>query len=173
MSSPAHFPMNSTPDPVFPSTSSPPCPRSPSAPHRSETAPPPLARPMSDHSPTPTVPPPQPTPLGQNELSPPSSGAVTPSAYPSALRRTPSSLSSGEGSTPGSREKKRLRFTPLPEAGPSSLGLTDRDGDVFHPDASTSRLEEGMGVVRGRKGVPRDQAYYLRSDPGTPNLSET
>lgn len=35
-------------------------------------------------------------------------------------------------------------------------------------------LEDGLGrrSIKG-KGVPRDQMDYLKSDPGTPNLSET
>lgn len=35
-------------------------------------------------------------------------------------------------------------------------------------------LEDGLGrrSIKG-KGVPRDQVDYLKSDPGTPNLSET
>ncbi|KAK4685278.1 hypothetical protein P7C73_g4880, partial [Tremellales sp. Uapishka_1] len=69
-----------------------------------------------------------------------------------SLRRTSSSLSAG-------KEKKRLRFTPLTAA------------DEVFPGNNYRYAEEGKGG--GGKGVPRDQAGYLKSDPGTPNLLET
>jgi hypothetical protein len=136
-------------------SSSPPSPPSPidslPNPSRSKTAPP--------------LPPPE---HGADNLthSPP-----TPSEEPSealidslALHRTTSALSSGSSSSRTTREKKRLRFTPVPRAGD-----LNGNGDYELEDA-----EEGMGrrIVKG-KGVARDQADYLKSDPGTPNLSET
>ena len=145
--------------------------------HRSKTAPAPLDHidlktipTSSSHEPQPSTPSPRSpeTPMSPGQAP----GVSTTPAHPSsALRRTSSSLSAN--STPGSREKKRLRFTPVPvsqaEAGPSGLGIDV--GEVFFPGGSVVHAEEGRG--RGRKGVPRDQADYLRSDPGTPNLSET
>lgn len=105
------------------------------------------------------------------------STAVSPIiAAPPAMRRTSSSLSAGSSSGPGSRDKKRLRFTPLvrsnAEAGPSG---THSEDDVIFPGDSYDQAEEGrMGRRRVRgKGVPKDQAGYLMSEPGTPNLQET
>ena len=89
----------------------------------------------------------------------------------SALRRTLSNES-----TSGPRDKKRLRFTtladtPTPKIN-NALGL--RDPILVYPSTSFQALEEGKAHWgRGSRGVPRDQLDYLRSDPGTPNLSET
>jgi hypothetical protein len=56
------------------------------------------------------------------------------------------------------------------------------DEDVFFPGSAGKSGREGYHVAeqvegsrgsRGKRGIPRDQADYLRSDPGTPNLSET
>ncbi|KAK8858599.1 hypothetical protein IAR55_002828 [Kwoniella newhampshirensis] len=94
--------------------------------------------------------------------SQPSSEENSP-AQTSCLRRTVSSLSAGSHS--GSvRDKKRLRFTPLSnaEAGPSKGA-----GNIVFPGKA---LEEGLV---GKRGIPKDQVDYLRSEPGTPNLSET
>nr|XP_031864219.1 uncharacterized protein CI109_000131 [Kwoniella shandongensis]KAA5531291.1 hypothetical protein CI109_000131 [Kwoniella shandongensis] len=77
-------------------------------------------------------------------------------AQASCLRRTASSLSAGS-----IREKKKLRFTPLSSAAA---------GPSHSPPISSKALEEGLV---GKRGIPRDQVDYLRSDPGTPNLSET
>ena len=141
---------------------------SPSLPHRSKTAPPPLPPPEEPQPPSPSVPPPataspqtyEPRPLS----SAPSSGHVTPIMAPSALRRTNSNVSS-EGS--GSKDKKRLRFTPLHEDR-GALGLTGTE-DYYYPGTPSS-MEEGR---KGKRGVPKDQTDYLSSVPGTPNIQET
>jgi hypothetical protein len=88
-----------------------------------------------------------------------------PTDDPLALRRTTSAMSAGSSSSRGSREKKRLRFTPV--ANEQGLEMNSLAGNM--DDA-----EEGHGrrLVKG-KGVARDQVDYLKSDPGTPNLSET
>jgi hypothetical protein len=74
-------------------------------------------------------------------------------------------MSAGSSSSRGSREKKRLRFTPV--ANEQGIEMNSLAGNL--DDA-----EEGHGrrLVKG-KGVARDQVDYLKSDPGTPNLSET
>jgi hypothetical protein len=74
-------------------------------------------------------------------------------------------MSAGSSSSRTSKEKKRLRFTPVANGTDGlEMGLLAND----HGDA-----EEGTGKrhVKG-KSVARDQADYL-SAPGTPNLSET
>jgi hypothetical protein len=127
-----------------------------SPPQRSRTAPPlPPAEDLSSSNPSPTL---------SNEDS------VTMQNQPStddplALRRTTSAMSAGSSSSRGSREKKRLRFTPV--ANEQGLEMNSLAGNL--DDA-----EEGHGrrLVKG-KGVARDQVDYLKSDPGTPNLSET
>jgi hypothetical protein len=88
-----------------------------------------------------------------------------PTEDPLALRRTTSAMSAGSSSSRGSREKKRLRFTPV--ANEQGIEMKSLAGNL--DDA-----EEGHGrrLVKG-KGVARDQVDYLKSDPGTPNLSET
>ena len=82
-----------------------------------------------------------------------------------ALRRTTSAMSAGSSSSRTSKEKKRLRFTPV--ANENALEMNLMAGDL-------GDAEEGHGrrLVKG-KGVAKDQADYLKSDPGTPNLSET
>jgi hypothetical protein len=91
----------------------------------------------------------------------------SPPQVASSIRRSSSTLSSGS-SGHGSRDRKRLRFTPLPnaQAGPSTISTVD----VFFPGDSLSRVEEGR---RGKNNARRDQEDYLKSDPGTPNLQET
>jgi hypothetical protein len=126
-------------------------------PPRSKTAPP--------------LPPPEGFPSSTNPSSPigKHNAHVTPDQAPAedplALRRTTSAMSSGSSSSRTNREKKRLRFTPVAQENGLELDLLASDLD----DA-----EEGTGrrLVKG-KGVARDQADYLKSDPGTPNLSET
>jgi len=150
--------------------------------HRSKTAPPPLPPPNpavpptreAEDGPLTSIPPPRAAAISiaidaSVPPSAPSSKPVTPVHQPSALRRISSSLSND--SVPTSRERKRLRFTPFTnaEAGPSGLDVDV--GDVFFPGASLDQAEEGRS--RGRKGIPRDQVDWLRSDPGTPNLQET
>jgi hypothetical protein len=123
--------------------------------------------------------PPLPPPERQKQRSPLSTNPTSPIAKddahatpdqqsaedPLALRRTTSAMSSGSSSSRTNREKKRLRFTPVAQENGLELDLLASDLD----DA-----EEGTGrrLVKG-KGVARDQADYLKSDPGTPNLSET
>ncbi|KAK1925541.1 hypothetical protein DB88DRAFT_484264 [Papiliotrema laurentii] len=143
---------------------------SPPSPDRPRTAPP-----LPNHFasvPPPSVPPVSPSPpasprLPKDSLSAPSSGNVSPITPAPALRRT-SSSNSAEGLAPGPKEKKRLRFTPLVQLGPGGLGLTVGD-DLFYP-GSASRLEEGR---HPKRRIPRDQADYLTSAPGTPNIQET
>lgn len=84
---------------------------------------------------------------------------------PLALRRTTSAMSSGSSSSRTNREKKRLRFTPV--AKENGLEL-----DLMADDLNDAEEGSGRRLVKG-KGVARDQADYLKSDPGTPNLSET
>lgn len=143
----------------LPGSSTPTSPISPSVPlpnpPRSKTAPP--LPPPEDGSASPFDSPPTPgaSTVGEAPVSP---------TDPLALRRTSSALSSGSSSSRTTREKKRLRFTPVANGehngGASGYDLED--------------MEEGMGrrTIKG-KGVARDQADYLKSDPGTPNLSET
>ena len=160
-----------------PHPSSPPSPGSPSL-HRSKTAPPPLPYGASSipflGEPFTSIPPPRTAATPAANAFPPApdspSQQNTPQHQPSALRRSSSSLSSG--SVPGSREKKRLRFTPVTAAAAEldSSGLGEDVDDVFFRGASLEHAEEGRG--RGRKGMPRDQDW-LRSDPGTPNILET
>jgi len=113
-----------------------------------------------------------PTDLEDESISEPGSalpsGTVTPATYPSALRRVDSTGSSGSAPNSKEKDKKRLRFTAV-ESGPGALGLSGTD-DYYYP-GTPSMMEEGRGR-RGKKGVPRDQAY-LSSMPGTPNISET
>lgn len=163
------------------SSSSPPSSVSASPPHRSKTAPPPgLAADLdvsldddlsTDESPYPSVPPPRSTsPSAVNTSLPPtSSGPSTPLMMPSALRRSNSSTSSGSAAEPpSSKEKKRLRFTAIHDQ-QSALGLDTGDREEFYYPGAPSLMEEG----RIRKAVPKDQADYLKSDPGTPNIQET
>lgn len=88
-----------------------------------------------------------------------------------ALRRTSSALSTGSSSGQTAREKKRLRFTPVAQEDRRDY---DHESNRMEYLMDAHDLEDGLGrrTVKG-KGVPRDQASYLRSDPGTPNLSET
>jgi len=74
-------------------------------------------------------------------------------------------MSSGSGSSRTGREKKRLRFTPV--AKENGLEL-----DLLADDLNDAEEGSGRRLVKG-KGVARDQVDYLKSDPGTPNLSET
>jgi hypothetical protein len=55
------------------------------------------------------------------------------------------------------------------EAGATGLGLSGTE-DYYYP-GTPSMMEEGRG--KGKRGVPRDQADYLSSVPGTPNIQET
>jgi hypothetical protein len=193
-------------------------------PHRSKTAPPPGPPPPPDfsspvHAPlissdaswatrgdaAPTVPPPRTSPLPTTTASTSTSTSVSTSASrphvsppkhnPSAIRRSSSSLSSSSNPAGGSREKKRLRFTPVhrhdePESSSAPPSNENSDEDVFFPGQGYSLAERGewrghghghghggeheRGKGRsGTKGIPRDQVDYLRSDPGTPNISET
>jgi hypothetical protein len=90
---------------------------------------------------------------------------------PSALRRSNSSTSSGStAEVPASKEKekKRLRFTAIHDHH-SALGLDTGDRKEFYYPGTPSLMEEG-GI---RRGLPKDQADYLKSDPGTPNIQET
>ena len=103
---------------------------------------------------------------GGDIASPSASGNVTPASHPSALRRTLSS-SSNEGPT-SSKEKRRLRFTPLIGSSSGGLGLSGTE-DFVYP-GGPSDMEEGR-ITKG--SVPKDQADYLVSIPGTPNISET
>ena len=126
-------------------------------PQRSKTAPPPPPEPVNEDSP--------PAPEA------PDSAAIGISTFPdsgTALRRTSSALSTGSSSGQTAREKKRLRFTPMVSG--SAGSAEDGDGAYIDPQD----LEDGLGrrSIKG-KGVPRDQVDYLKSDPGTPNLSET
>jgi hypothetical protein len=156
----------------------------------------------------PTVPPPRTGALAANtastsvstSTSTPASASrpqVSPKHNPSALRRSSSSLSSSSNpGTGGSREKKRLRFTPVhhgePESSSAAPSNENSDEDVFFPGQGYSLAERGEwrghghghgrghggeyegGKCRsGTRGIPRDQVDYLRSDPGTPNISET
>ncbi|WVQ83089.1 hypothetical protein IAT38_005227 [Cryptococcus sp. DSM 104549] len=77
----------------------------------------------------------------------------------SCLRRTASTLSAGSSGHGHSGHKKVLRFTQVT----TSSTVDER---LLFPGKA---LEEGLM----RKGVPRDQMDYLRSDPGTPNFQET
>lgn len=87
------------------------------------------------------------------------------------LRRTASALSTGSSSGQTAREKKRLRFTPMSNGTGSS---SEDDSTQMEYLGDANDLEDGLGRRRMKgKGVPRDQADYLKSDPGTPNLSET
>lgn len=122
--------------------------------------------------------------LGIN-IPPPSiaSGPLTAPAAtfpPPALRRTSSSLSGGSaGGGSGSREKKRLRFTPLvgngdregagnsrgsPTSGSEDGWERDSDYDPEHGGSDTD-AQHGKG---GWRGYDR-----MTSDPGTPSLAET
>ncbi|WWC70734.1 uncharacterized protein I206_104685 [Kwoniella pini CBS 10737] len=146
--------------------------------HRSKTAPPPNYSPSPHHlhqskaSPLETS-----TAVDAHEEEQTSSNESSPTSssnHTSCLRRTPSTLSTGPtGSTNGnSREKKRLRFTSLDHS-PSQYAGPSRSaaGDIIFPGRS---LEEGSPIQsKGTRGIPKDQVDYLRSDPGTPNLSET
>lgn len=50
----------------------------------------------------------------------------------------------------------------------------DGDTDSMEVLSDGHDLEDGLGRRRYKgKGVSRDQADYLKSDPGTPNLVET
>lgn len=89
----------------------------------------------------------------------------TPTIAPSALRRTASS-SSADG---GQRDRKRLRFTQLPHGESGGLGLdTNDDEQVYYPGKASDSEERIAGSGRN---LSRES--HLRSDPGTPNLSET
>ena len=150
---------------------------------RSATAPP--AAPTA-HSSTPPTPP----DLSFTELSLPpivndhttasaessvqSSSSTSPesrasSAPSSALRRTLSSLS-GDSS---SRERKRLRFTRISEKATLSRSGSPEDSneDVLYPGGSSSSTSHTTSTKS--RGVPKDQAQYLTSEPATPNFSET
>lgn len=96
------------------------------------------------------------------------SGNVTPATYPSALRCVDSLGSTGSAPNFKEKDKKRLRFTAL-EAGQGALRLSGTE-DYYYP-GTPSMMEEGRS--KGKKGIPRDQAEYLSSVPGTPNISET
>ncbi|ORY24308.1 hypothetical protein BCR39DRAFT_547390 [Naematelia encephala] len=139
--------------------------------HRSKTAPPPLsssnlvAQPLaSSIPPSLDSSPEQPASATFSSLN--TSHSESTPIQPSALRRTSSTLSHSSNG----KDRKKLRFTPLTAAvaGPSG---TSHEGDVFFPGHDLNSVEEGRG--RGHKGIPKDQADYLRSDPGTPNLLET
>lgn len=124
-------------------------------PRRSKTAPPlPPVEDLSSTNPSPTL---------SNDDSVVMQDQA-PVEDPLALRRTTSAMSAGSSSSRTSREKKRLRFTPV--ANEQGLEMHSLAGDL--DDAE----EGGRRLVKG-KGVARDQADYLKSDPGTPNLSET
>jgi len=127
-----------------------------SPPQRSRTAPPlPPVEELSLNNPSPT-------------LSNDDTGSMQnqPSTEdPLALRRTTSAMSAGSSSSRGSREKKRLRFTPV--ANEQGIEMNSLAGNLDDAEGG-----QGRRLVKG-KGVARDQADYLKSDPGTPNLSET
>lgn len=125
-------------------------------PQRSKTAPPPPG-PIDEGHPSP---PEQQTGIMPGILNFPDPGT--------ALRRTSSALSTGSSSGQTAREKKRLRFTPMASR---SAGSPE---DEHESSFESQDLEDGLGrrSIKG-KGVPRDQIDYLKSDPGTPNLSET
>ena len=145
--------------------------------HRSESAPPPVSAPETEEPPTPPETYTKPSDTSHDashvsslDSSPERSSRNNSQTPASALRRTSSSLS-GESGQGSSRDRKRLRFTPLTsanaQAGPSrpnGLGLEN----VFYPGSARTH-EEG----RSDKGVPRDQLDYLMSEPGTPSFSET
>ncbi|WVR06354.1 hypothetical protein IAU60_003385 [Kwoniella sp. DSM 27419] len=154
-------------DTPSPGSSRPSSPPAPALQQRSRTAPLPLATELTgggDQQPdlNPSSPS-QASPSSDTELNSGQSSPPGANGHVSCLRRTVSSLSAGSTGN-GTREKKRLRFTPLTstnaEAGPSHKGLAYIPGRA---------LEEGSH----HRGVPRDQADYLISDPGTPNLFET
>lgn len=98
------------------------------------------------------------------------------SDVPPPIRRTHSSLSS---SSTGNGRTKRLRFTAMTPARPSSATGSDEE-DVFFPgksasyeDAEAGEVLHLDGVAKGKRRIPKDQQGYLKSDPGTPNLQET
>jgi len=127
-----------------------------SPPQRSRTAPPlPPAGDLTSDNPSPT--------LSNDDTA--TVQSQVPMEDPLALRRTTSAMSAGSSSSRGSREKKRLRFTPV--ASEEGVGMHSLAGDL-------DNAEEGHGrrLAKG-KGIARDQADYLKSDPGTPNLLET
>lgn len=130
--------------------------------------------------------------LGIELPSPPRDSTITQSSahasssssvpFPApALRRSSSHLStgsSGSASGSGGKEKKRLRFTPIINSSDGVPRRGARDGYVSDGTSSASddeyhSVEEGRSHRgAGIRSVPKDQAY-LKSDPGTPNLSET
>ncbi|ODO10135.1 hypothetical protein I350_02363 [Cryptococcus amylolentus CBS 6273] len=159
-------------------------PSSPPAP-RSKTAPPPLSSPLIIPSDDVLV-----SPAALLTSSPPSSSNSSSSSSQnsspprsSILRRTVSALpastqigSSSSNSSASGREKKILRFTQVRVA--STVVSGKGKGKETHEEDEErfmfpgKELEEGL-YMRGKKCVPRDQRDYLKTEPGTPNFSET
>lgn len=130
-------------------------------PQRSKTAPP---------LPPPASPGVESTPVLDGPSAERDTYRFVPPEPPAALRRTSSALSTGSSSGQSAREKKRLRFTPMANGTASS----PEEAAYAMDYVDSHDLEDGLGRRRMKgKGVPRDQVDYLKSDPGTPNLSET
>ncbi|WVQ73232.1 hypothetical protein IAR50_002798 [Cryptococcus sp. DSM 104548] len=152
---------------------------------RSKTAPPPISSPRLAPSDDVLVSPAAllraSSPASSSSSSSPSSSSNSPPRS-SILRRTvsalptPSQTGSGLSNKSASgREKKILRFTQVRVdstliEGKGKERQTHEESEMLMFPGK--ELEEGL-FMRGKKGIPRDQRDYLKSDPGTPNFSET